>query len=326
MKAAATSEKHSEADGTQFLRDVLAGLSSTPKKLNSKYFYDKTGDALFQQIMAMPDYYLTRREMEIFSQSTDQIATLIKMPASAFDIIELGAGDATKSVVLLRKLLLDETEFSYFPIDISANILKVLENKLSELPQQLQFTTLNGDYFAMLKKAIQLSDRRKVVLFLGSNIGNMEPADALQFCLRLRANLTAADILLIGFDLMKDPKTILAAYNDSEGLTAAFNLNLLARINSELEADFDLAKFTHYQNYDPISGACRSYLVSLEQQHVSVRGMKVDFLQNEIIQMEISQKYSPASIQQLASDSGFKVIENIFDSECWFACSLWQTI
>ncbi|MHC0444793.1 L-histidine N(alpha)-methyltransferase [Flavobacterium sp. 3-218] len=310
----------------QFRFDVLQGLQSTPKKLDSKYFYDKIGDTLFQQIMAMPEYYLTNCEMDIFQNKTSELAEIILETDEAFDLIELGAGDGTKSAFLLQYLLEQKADFNYMPIDISANILTVLNNKLQADLPELNIISLEGEYFRMLEKAAELSERRKVVLFLGSNIGNMEKKEALLFCRTLNSYLSHGDIVLMGFDLKKNPHTILEAYNDKTGITASFNLNLLTRINRELNANFESEKFEHYQTYDPLSGACRSYLISLENQVVSIGGMSIIFDKDESVYMELSQKYSLSESEVLASSSGFETINHIMDSKAWFADAAWRVV
>ncbi|WP_394775510.1 L-histidine N(alpha)-methyltransferase [Flavobacterium sp.] len=307
----------------QFRFDVLKGLSSTPKKLHSKYFYDKIGDTLFQQIMAMPEYYLTNCEMDIFQNKTSELANIILETDEAFDLIELGAGDGTKSAFLLKHLLDQKADFNYMPIDISANILSVLNSKLKADLPELNITCLEGEYFKMLEKATELSSRRKVVLFLGSNIGNMEKEEALSFCRGLNSYLSSGDIVLMGFDLKKNPQIILDAYNDKAGITAAFNLNLLTRINKELNADFVIEKFEHYQTYDPLSGACRSYLISLDNQVVTIDDQSFNFEKDELIYMELSQKYSLEESEELANSSGFETINHIMDSKSWFTDVAW---
>ncbi|MEP6806916.1 MAG: L-histidine N(alpha)-methyltransferase [Flavobacterium sp.] len=310
----------------QFRFDVLKGLNSTPKKLHSKYFYDKIGDTLFQQIMAMPEYYLTNCEMDIFQNKTAELAQIILETDEAFDLIELGAGDGTKSAFLLKYLLDQKADFNYMPIDISANILAVLNHKLKADLPELNITCLEGEYFKMLEKAADLSSRRKVVLFLGSNIGNMEKEEALSFCRGLNTYLSPGDIVLMGFDLKKNPQIILDAYNDKAGITAAFNLNLLTRINRELSADFVVEKFEHYQTYDPISGACRSYLISLDNQLVTIDSQSVNFEKDELIYMELSQKYSLEESEELANHSGFETINHIMDSKSWFTDVAWLSV
>lgn len=307
----------------QFLIDVLDGLSGHPKQLLSKYFYDKKGDQLFQQIMACPDYYLTRCEMDIFQNKTNEIAETILFDDSPFDLIELGAGDATKSVFLLEYLKNKKVDFSYMPIDISSNILSILNDNLEKKLPNLNVVPLEGEYFEMLSKASKLSARRKVILFLGSNIGNMELSDAHDFCKQLRKKMNKGDVALIGFDLKKHPQTILNAYNDREGITAAFNLNLLERINAECNANFNLKQFEHYQSYDPLTGACKSYLISLKHQNVLINGQQFDFKKNELIYMEVSQKFSITDIENLAVASGFTPFHTIEDSKLWYMDSFW---
>ncbi|MDF2934037.1 MAG: dimethylhistidine N-methyltransferase [Chryseobacterium sp.] len=310
----------------KFRSDVINGLKSNPKKLSSKYFYDKIGDRLFQEIMAMPEYYLTKCELDIFKNKTENLTRLIASENEPFDLIELGAGDAMKSTYLLKYLVEKGKDFTYMPIDISGNILSVLNEKLSSEIPDLEIVSLEGDYFEMLDKAASMSSRRKVVLFLGSNIGNMNQDEAESFCIKLNKNLNSGDVALIGFDLKKNPHIILNAYNDQTGITAAFNLNLLTRINHELNADFAIENFQHYQTYDPVSGACRSYLVSLKDQNITIENKVISFKENELIDMEVSQKFSESEISKLAEKSGFKVLGEIKDSKNWFVDSVWKVI
>ncbi|WP_179467057.1 L-histidine N(alpha)-methyltransferase [Chryseobacterium sp. H1D6B] len=307
-----------------FWSDIAEGLKSSPKHLSSKYFYDKTGDHLFQKIMAMPEYYLTKCELDIFKNKTAALADLIIPENEPFDLIELGAGDAMKSTYLLKYLVEKNIDFTYMPIDISGNILSILNEKLKSQLPALEIVSLKGEYFEMLKKAASLSSRRKVILFLGSNIGNMNIEEAEHFCSDLNKHLNSGDIVLTGFDLKKNPHIILNAYNDKAGITAAFNLNLLTRINRELGGDFNLNQFEHYQTYDPVSGACRSYLVSLTDQKVTVKNEIISFVENELIDMEISQKFSDEKIRELGEGSGFNMIGELKDSKKWFVDTAWQ--
>ncbi|TXF79481.1 L-histidine N(alpha)-methyltransferase [Chryseobacterium sp.] len=307
-----------------FRADVLNGLKSSPKRLFSKYFYDKEGDQLFQQIMQMPEYYLTACELDVFRNRTGEIAEAVFYKDSAFDLIELGAGDGMKSVYLLQYLVERETDFTYIPVDISGNILSVLNEELQNKMPELKVVPLEGEYFSMLDKAAGLSVRRKVVFFLGGNIGNMEIGEANNFCREVRRRLNPGDLFVIGFDLMKNPHTVLNAYNDAAGITAAFNLNLLSRMNNELDADFNLDQFQHYQTYDPVSGACRSYLVSLTAQVVRIGDEEIAFGENELIDMEVSQKFSPGQIMEMAKSAGFQIRSQIADSKNWFVDSVWQ--
>ena len=308
----------------QFYDDVITGLRSEPKRLNSKYFYDAHGDKLFQDLMNCEEYYPTNCELEIFSEKTAELCRAIIGNGDAFDLIELGAGDATKSTYLLQYLLQQQANFTYLPIDISENVISYLNVTLPVTLPGLQITGLNGEYFDMLEKAASLSNKRKVVLFLGSNIGNLQVNDAEDFCRELGDHLSTGDMLLIGFDLKKNPKTVLAAYNDKGGITKRFNLNLLERINRELKANFEINKFDHYPVYDPETGACKSYLVSLEEQQVKINGTEtIHFAKDEYIFMEISQKFTVAQTDQMANKAGFKPIHRFFDSKKWFIDVIW---
>ena len=312
----------------RFGADVLRGLTASPKYLESKYFYDAVGDDLFQQIMESPEYYLTNCEMEVFTQQTKELANALMPDDQAFDLIELGAGDASKSVHLLSYLLKVGAQFAYLPIDISSNVITMLDERLSASLPGLDFRGLNGEYFEMLDKAKALSTRRKVVLFLGSNIGNMLYTAVEAFCAELRAHLTPGDIALIGFDLKKHPLTILNAYNDKAGVTRRFNLNLLHRINQELGANFDINAFEHYPTYDPETGACKSFLISKQAQQVRLPGHDepIAFAQNEYINMEISLKFTEQQTRELALAHGFKPLCNLYDSKQWFTDAMWMAV
>jgi L-histidine Nalpha-methyltransferase len=311
----------------QFLQDVLNGLQSAPKYLQSKYFYDKEGDQLFQQIMHCEEYYLTNCEMEIFSSQTSQIADIIIDQHRNFDVVELGPGDAVKSVYLLKELLNKNAVCTYFPVDISNNIIDLLHKKLPEQLPKLNIHGLNGEYLTMLTSAKQISDKIKLVLFLGSNIGNISIEEVPQFCHQLRNQLSTGDMLLIGIDLTKNPKQILAAYNDSKGYTREFNLNLLKRINRELAANFEIPAFEHYATYDPATGACKSYLVSLKEQLVLIDSTTpIGFAKNETIFMEISQKYTIEQTNEIAGRSGFIPVAHFFDKNKWFADVIWKCV
>lgn len=316
----------SAAKQNTFAEDVLKGLSSEPKFLSSKYFYDDEGSRLFQEIMKLPEYYLTRAEFEIFAAQTAEIFEAFAPRGNSFDLIELGAGDGTKTAVLIDYFLKQNADFTYAPIDISREALDVLSAKFrSEFPS-LSMRAKTGDYFRILETLKTESERRKILLFLGSNIGNFSRESALEFFAHLRGVMNVNDLLFVGFDLQKDPHVILNAYDDARGVTAEFNLNLLRRINRELGADFDLKKFSHYAVYRPTECAARSFLISREQQTVFVEALNesFDFKAWEPVFMEISQKYNTEMIEELARESGFQVSENFFDENRYFVDSLWK--
>lgn len=309
----------------RFFHDIWEGLNATPKKLSSKYFYDEIGDKIFQEIMETPEYYLTNCELEIFSEKTSEISDLILNNKSPFDLVELGAGDAMKSSYLLKDLVAKEAIFTYYPIDISNNIISLLHKNIPETIPGIHITGMNGEYFDMLHQLQSHSSRKKVILFLGSSIGNIPFEHTSDFLGALYKNMNPGDLILIGFDLKKDPGLILAAYNDRAGVTKRFNLNLLQRINKELDADFDISQFEHCPVYDPESGACRSYLKSLKKQRVRIgeEGW-IHFEEGETIFMEISQKYTLQQIDDLAIQNGYQPIKNVLDSKGWFADAIWK--
>lgn len=307
------------AFASAFEEDVYLGLTSHPKYLLSKYFYDEKGDKLFQKIMNLPEYYLTNCEYNILEKHTAEIADAFSS-LQGFDLIELGAGDGKKTKILLRYLAEQNMDFSYLPVDISENVLKELESSLrAELPQ-VQVMTQQGTYFKTLEKLAGFNARKKVILFLGSNIGNLLHKNAIDFLKNVQAAMAPDDMLFMGFDQKKHPQTVLDAYNDKTGVTAAFNKNVLARANSELKADFDLDSFMHWETYDPESGTAKSFLVSLKEQRVFIESLdlNVRFEAWETIHTEISQKYDDAVVKWLADEAGLKVTGSFTDEKEYY--------
>ena len=313
---------------SQFASDVLEGLSDTPKNLSSRYFYDDEGSRLFREIMRLPEYYLTRAEMRVFTEQKGAICEAFTEGANAIDLIELGEGDGTKTAVLVEQLLERAVDFTYQPIDISQEANDALAARFHEKFPTLRIDPHTGDYFKVLGSLKSETGRRKVLMFLGSNIGNFLRANAVRFFQELRVVMNDDDRLFIGFDMQKDPRVILAAYDDAQGVTSAFNLNLLRRINRELGADFDVEKFSHYAQYHPIECAARSYLISREKQTVTVDAMNrsFEFEQWEPVFMEISQKYTHAMIDELARDGGFEIEREFFNEEDFYIDSLWRPV
>jgi len=309
-----------------FAEDVKKGLTSTPKYLSSKYFYDDKGSELFQQIMRMPSYYPTDMEFEIFQTHKDKILEYFSEGEAAFQLLEFGAGDGLKTKILLDYFQQQKASFTYCPIDISAAAVNQLEEDLQVKWPKLPLDSFIGDYFKALEAFSKKSDSRKAVLFLGSNIGNFTDSQALHFLQSMAEELRQGDKVLIGFDLKKDPKVILRAYNDPEGITREFNLNLLRRINRELGADFNLDKFIHAPSYNPMTGETKSYIVSTETQAVQLKelDMEVEFFAWEAIWTELSQKYDYKMIQSLAQRSGFEVEANLTDAKNWYVDSIWR--
>ncbi|RYD99154.1 MAG: L-histidine N(alpha)-methyltransferase [Sphingobacteriales bacterium] len=303
-----------------FLSDVLEGLSHPKQKtLPSKYFYDDKGSELFRSIMALPEYYLTRAEMDIFQNKTIELITTLALEKTIdYNLVELGPGDGTKTIHLLKELLQQGYSYDYLPIDISQHALDGLVSMLAKEVPSLTVKPLQGDYFVKLSKIMSYR-RPKIVLVLGSNIGNLSDNEAAAFIEQLSANLNPGDKILLGVDLIKPKEIVLPAYSDAQGVTAAFNLNLLDRINRELAGDFDHSQFEHKAEYEAAEGVARSYLVSKTAQTVTICGQSFYFDQGESIHMEISRKYNDAVINEILKNTGINILTRIMDSRQLFA-------
>jgi len=305
---------------TPFKEDVHKGLTSFPKYLYSKYIYDATGDKLFQDIMALPEYYLTNSEHEILTTHTGRIASLFGDNQSGFDLIELGAGDGQKTKVLLKHLSENGYDFTYKPIDISQNAIDSLTLSLAEELPQVTVDAQKGMYFDVLERIGQLNSRKKVIMVLGSNIGNLLHPRAIDFLSKLNESMNEQDLLFMGFDQKKNPQTILDAYNDPKGVTAAFNKNLLHRINKELGANFEVDKFKHWEVYDPETGTAKSYLVATESMNVFLPEIEtsISFEAWETIHTEISQKYDDTIVTWLAQEAELEIETSFTDSKEYY--------
>jgi L-histidine Nalpha-methyltransferase len=301
------------------LKSVIEkGLSQPQKSLPSWLLYDQNGDKIFQEIMQLEEYYPTRCEFEILENHKEDLLRYFYTPPKPFKLIELGAGDATKTEVLLKHFCKRELKFSYVPIDISESVLNELKDRLTSKLPKLEVSPIQSEYFDGLEHLD--SDDRKVILFLGANIGNLTPEEAKDFLSKLHQSISRKDLILIGFDLKKDPEVIEAAYDDTKGVTRRFNLNLLKRLNREFGANFDLDQFEHVPVYDPETGAAKSFLLSMTDQMVNIEalGRNFHFSQWESIFTEISQKYDLLSMERLLSIAGLEIVDLFFDSKHYF--------
>ena len=309
-----------------FALDVDAGLSSRPKYLKPKYFYDHFGSVLFDQICLQPEYYPTRTESGILRKYSDSIAEIY---GNMNVVVELGSGSAAKTRILLESLMSTAGHVSYFPIDISLTALQQTVTKLvSEFPN-LNVRGIAADYYTGLKEAAKHvlnnpSGGRKIILFLGSSIGNFEPEEAKSLLCMIKDAMNKNDLLLIGFDLHKNKKLLTAAYNDEAGITAKFNLNLLDRINNVLLGQFDLDSFYHYAFYNENLSRIEMHLVSLCKQHVRIEriGRSFSFEEGESIQTENSYKYTLPQIESLTRNCGLEVEQHYLDQKGWFDLAL----
>lgn len=307
-----------------FTADVLVGLSRRPKKLASRYFYDKRGSQLFRKIMDLPEYYLTACELDILRTQRESISLLMK--GERFNLVELGAGDGRKTSILIEHFLSKNFVFHYIPIDISEASMQSLTDLLNKNFPGLTSNGIVAEYFDGLKWLNTMNSCRNMVLFLGSNLGNFDKAHARAFLHNLWNALNDGDFTVIGFDLKKDIDLMLKAYNDSEGITAEFNLNLLHRINRELGGNFDITKFQFHSSYDVFTGAMESYLVSKEKQTVFIEEISQSFSFEawEPIHTEYSYKYLESDIQELATETGFVIEKQLYDSKRYFVDSIWR--
>ena len=308
----------------EFAADVLTGLSESPKQLSSRYFYDDEGSRLFQRITEVDEYYPTRAEFEVFH--TNRAPLLERFLDAPLNLVDLGAGDGRKTAVLLEYLVERGADVRYVPIDISEGAMRTVVSAMRARFPSLDVAGLVSSYFDGVRWLGKQDGRRNLVLFLGSNIGNFDRPHARGFLRRMWNALNPDDRVLVGFDLRKDIEVLLAAYNDREGVTARFNLNLLARINRELGGHFDLDRFRHFATYNVFTGAMESYLVSLERQRVTIDALKVDFDFHpwEPIHTEFSYKFLEEEVHELAAAAQFEVEATFHDAHRWFCDALWR--
>jgi L-histidine N-alpha-methyltransferase len=313
----------------RFIRDVKAGLTASPKTLPCCYFYDRLGSRLFEAICELPEYYLTRAETAILQAQASEIAGLFGGP---IDLIELGSGSAIKTRLLIEAFLqpISHSSVRYVPLDICRTVLEETARDFLPVFPDLEILAIAGEYHEGLEhlQTLAAAPRHKLVLWLGSNIGNLERTEAAQFLGRIRATLAPEDRLLVGIDLRKDRAVLEAAYDDSCGVTAAFNRNLLARVNRELGGQFDLHAFRHRAIYNEEAGRVEMYLVSLLAQKVKIDQMdlEVDFAEGEAIHTENSYKYSSEEIESLVSAAHLEIERAWLDPERLFQLSLFRPI
>jgi L-histidine N-alpha-methyltransferase len=301
--------------------DVRRGLTTQPKRFLPKYFYDELGSQLFEAICLLPEYYLTRAENEILQRYADEIVATVAGPTT---LIEMGSGSASKTRLLIEALLRKQDELRFMPVDISATALESSSRILLQSYPRLNIEAYAADYFAGLAELGKEQRTHTLALFLGSNISNFDPEEALKFLRALRRVLNGGDALLLGADLKKDKAVLEAAYNDALGVTAAFNLNVLARINRELGGNFDLRAFKHCACYNEDEGRVEIYIESNRDQTVMISklDMQVEFAAGEQIHTESSYKYDLSDIGKLAAATGFTRAQTWQDHAQQFSSNL----
>jgi L-histidine Nalpha-methyltransferase len=301
--------------------DVRKGLAAQPKRFLPKYFYDELGSQLFEAICLLPEYYLTRAENEILQRYADEIVASVD---GQITLVEMGSGSASKTRLIIEALLRRQQHLLFMPVDISASALESSSRILLQSYPRLTIEAYAADYFAGLAELGKKSRRRTLALFLGSNISNFDREEALRFLRAMRNVLGKGDALLLGADLKKDPRVLEAAYNDALGVTSAFNLNVLARINRELGGTFDLRAFRHRAFYNEAAGRIEIYIESLFTQRVRIEklDLEVEFAAGEMIHTENSYKYDRAGIARLANETGFEYTRTWLDSQERFSSNL----
>ena len=306
-----------------FAEDVDKGLSLKNKAISSKYFYDDIGSSLFQKITKHPDYYLTKNEIEILNKVKLKLPNILKI--KEIDIIELGPGDGSKSKIIIEGFLKNNYIVNYYPIDISKKALKLIERNIKE-NNRLNINGIVSEYIEGLNYVKNISKNKQLILFLGSNIGNFEKPQSVEFMKSINKNIKKDSYIFIGFDLKKDPRKLNKAYNDSSNLTKKFNLNLLTRINNDMQANFNLNKFVHYGTYNPLLGAMESFLISKVKHQVNIKKIKkiYSFKAYETIHLEYSFKYSIEDIEDLAKKSKFTIQKYYKNIDRGFTNSLWK--
>ena len=299
--------------------EVLAGLSAHPKRLPPKLFYDAQGSRLFERITELPEYYLTRTERSIFQQYASEI---VSQAGSNLTLIELGAGSASKTRLLVEALSRKQMRVGFYPVDVSVSALKEAVSTLNGHIRNLRVHPIVADYSRHMP-LLNLPGR-KLVLFIGSTIGNFETEEAVQFLVCVHHSLRPGDALLLGFDMIKSDRLLHAAYNDAEGVTAEFNKNVLGRMNRELGGQFDLESFEHIAFWNPAMSRIEMHLESRCEQKIWIRdlGMAFGFSAGERIHTENSYKFTSSSISAMLQQAGFHLEKSWTDTNRWFSAVL----
>ena len=308
-----------------FAEDVGEGLDSSPKYLPCLYFYDYIGSLLFEDICQLPEYYVTRTESEILKTYAEEIISYV---SSDTLLVELGSGSCIKTQYIIEELLNQHDKVTYSPIDISKKMLKESSLSLLEQYDDLEIISVAAEYNEGLRQLDMQFDQPKLILWLGSSIGNFDQREAIAFLIKIAKTLSPKDFLLIGFDLVKDKKILEQAYNDSQGVTAEFNLNLLSRINRELGGNFNLDRFRHRAIYNDKKSRIEMYLISTCEQDVYIPDLNTTyhFNKEERIHTENSHKYTLEAIGSLAEQVRLDIVKQWFDPKQYFNLTLFKSV
>ena len=296
-----------------FAQELSYSIIQKQKSINPKFFYDQKGSHLFEKICALPEYYLTRTEISILKQIDKKLQYHLN---GDFRLVELGSGSAKKTRILISILERLQKHVEYFPIDVS-NILKDSSKKLRDDYQNLRVTGIIDSYESGLEFLKHYDQKNNLIIFLGSSFGNFSYENGLTFLQKINSSMKKNDLFLIGLDLVKDKTVLERAYNDSQDITAKFNLNVLSRINSELDSDFNIRKFVHHAIYNESQSRVEIYLRSLENQTVNISkaSMTLQIKQDELIHTENSCKYTISKIKEMLSITGFQIRDVWYDEK-----------
>lgn len=307
-----------------FAEHVENGLSASPKKLSPMYLYDEQGSLLFEQICELPEYYLTRTEHAILQNYSDEVAAFSN---GNMALVELGSGSSTKTRLIIEALIAHQSDLHYIPVDISETILVNSAKELLQDYPDLKISAHAAEYHAAIRTISKLELEQKMIIFLGSNIGNFEPDAAKNFLCKVRTWLSDGDFFLLSTDLEKERSVLEPAYDDAQGVTAAFNMNLLKRMNEELDANFDLSTFSHYAFYNEKLGRVESHLRSHIEQSVYFGRLNrtFHFKKAETIHTENSYKFTNSKIRQLCEATGFRLVKQWQDERTYFSVNLLAT-
>ena len=313
-------EPNKERACKTFADEISNSLCSKQKSINPKFFYDEKGSHLFEKICTLPEYYLTNAEISILNQLDDKISSHLN---GDFRLVELGSGSSTKTRILIQILERLQTSVEYVPIDIS-RILKTSSRTLQSDFKRLHITGIIDEYESGLKFLKYYDTKKNLIIFLGSSFGNFDLEDGSKFLSEINSMMKRDDLFLIGLDLVKDKKILEYAYNDSEGITAQFNLNILSRINSELGGNFDLQKFRHYAVYNESQNKIEMYLRSLDKQIIDIpqADLTLNLEKDELIHTENSQKFTISNIREMSKKVGFEIKDMWYDEKQYFAMVL----
>lgn len=302
--------------------EILYSLSRKKKFIHPKFFYDDIGSNLFEKICSLPEYYLTRTEIEILNSIQPELS---KYLVSNYALVELGSGSSLKTRKLLEILTLKHNDIEYYPIDIS-DILKDSSINLHDEYDNLRITGIIDQYETGLEFIRQIDHAKKIVAFLGSSLGNFDSQNAIEFLSKIHSSMRKGDLFLLGLDLVKNLRVLEKAYNDSKGITAKFNLNLLSRINRELQANFDEDKFEHVAIFNKKHSRIEMYLKSKVKQQVFISAMSLllKLRKGELIHTEYSYKYTVPKIKQMAHETGFRPLQIWTDDKSYFALALFS--